>query len=193
MQLEGGSACDMCHVTEQPLHDGTSLHMSTCHVLGTIVILIFCVAARKRPIAFPAPHHIVHHTSAPGIVNMMRKAGLVLLIAAALTFSADVLAASAPAPAPALTATVSTVATSVNTTGSLGSLCSSQTGLLSLLQGATANSTLLGYSDSLANLNITIPTNLSNANALQEIAQVSANYIEPHAAADPLYRFCAQQ
>jgi len=34
--------------------------------------------------------------------------------------------------------------------------------------------TLLGYSDSLANLNITIPTNLSNANALQEIAQVSA-------------------
>lgn len=124
---------------------------------------------------------------------MMRKAGLVLLIAAALTFSAEVLAASAPAPAPALTATVSTVATSVNTTGSLGSLCSSQTGLLSLLQGATANSSLLGYSDSLANLNITIPTNLSSANALQEIAQVSANYIEPHAAADPLYRFCAQQ
>jgi len=144
-------------------------------------------------IAFLAPHHIVHHTSAPGIVNMMRKAGLVLLIAAALTFSAEVLAASAPAPAPASTATVSTVATSVNTTGSLGNLCSSQTGLLSLLQGATANSTLLGYSDSLANLNITIPTNLSNANALQEIAQVSANYIEPHAAADPLYRFCAQQ
>jgi len=124
---------------------------------------------------------------------MMRKAGLVLLIAAALTFSADVLAASAPAPAPASTATVSTVATSVNTTGSLGNLCSSQTGLLSLLQGATANSTLLGYSNSLANLNITIPTNLSNANALQEIAQVSANYAESHAAADPLYRFCAQQ
>ena len=112
----------MCHVTEQPLHDGTSLHMPTCHVLGTIVILIFCVAARKRPIAFLAPHYIVHHTSAPGIVNMMRKAGLVLLIAAALTFSAEVLAASAPAPAPALTATVSTVATSVNTTGSLGVL-----------------------------------------------------------------------
>jgi len=69
-------------------------------------VLIFRVAARKHPIALLAPHHIVHHTSAPGIVNMMRKAGFVLMIAAALTFSAEVLAASAPAPAPASTATV---------------------------------------------------------------------------------------
>ncbi|KAL0038112.1 hypothetical protein WJX79_003329 [Trebouxia sp. C0005] len=61
--------------------------------------------------------------------------------------------------------------------GSLGNLCSSQAGLLSLLQGATANSTLLGYSDSLASLNITIPTNLSNSNALQEIAQIAWEYI----------------
>lgn len=152
--------------------------MPTCHVLGTIVILIpvliFRVAARKHRIALLAPYHIVHHTSALAIVNIMRKAGFVLLTAAALTFSAEVLAASAPAPAPASTAIVSTIAQSVNTTGSLGNLCSSQAGLLSLLQGATANSTLLGYSDSLASLNITIPTNLSNSNALQEIAQVSA-------------------
>lgn len=92
---------------------------------------------------------------------MSRQAGVVLIAAAAiaLTFPAELQAASANA----------SLVVSANVTGSLGNLCSSQAGILSFLQGATANQS----GASLANLNISIPTNLTNSAAVQEIAQVS--------------------
>lgn len=69
-------------------------------------------------------------------------------------------AAAAPAPAPIATVTVSS-----NVTGSLGSLCSSQSGVLQLTQGAAAGRNTSG-------INVTIPASLNNAAAVQEIAQV---------------------
>ena len=95
--------------------------------------------------------------------KMSRQAGVVLIAAAAiaLTFPAELQAATAPANA--------SLVVSANVTGSLGNLCSSQAGILSFLQGATANQS----GASLANLNISIPANLTNSAAVQEIAQVS--------------------
>ena len=56
----------------------------------------------------------------------------------------------------------------------LGQLVLSQGGILSLLNGATANSS----TSSLSALNITIPANLTNSAAVQQIAQVSGGEIE---------------
>lgn len=95
---------------------------------------------------------------------MLRNAGLVLLATVALTFPAELLAQNA----------TSSLAVSANTTGSLGNLCSSQAGILSLLQGATGNQSAANAA-SVASLNITIPANLSNSNATQQIAQVRAS------------------
>jgi len=95
---------------------------------------------------------------------MLRNAGLVLLATVALTFPAELLAQNASSP----------LAVSANTTGSLGNLCSSQAGILSLLQGATGNQSAANAA-TVASLNVTIPANLSNSNATQQIAQVRAS------------------
>ena len=112
---------------------------------------------------------------------MLRKAGLVLIAAAALTFPAELYAAPAPAPAPA---SVGPLAVSANVSGSLGSLCSSQAGLLNFLQGATANQSTA----SLASLNISVPANLTNSAALQEIAQNSASTFSSVVNVVPTYK-----
>ena len=95
---------------------------------------------------------------------MLRNAGLVLLATVALTFPAELLAQNA----------TSSLAVSANTTGSLGNLCSSQAGILSLLQGATGNQSAANAA-TVASLNVTIPANLSNSNATPQIAQVRAS------------------
>jgi len=95
---------------------------------------------------------------------MLRNAGLVLLATVALTFPAELLAQNASSP----------LAVSANTTGSLGNLCSSQAGILNLLQGATGNQSAANAA-TVASLNVTIPANLSNSNATQQIAQVRAS------------------
>ena len=97
--------------------------------------------------------------------KMSRQAGIVLIAAAAIALTFPAEAASAPANA--------SLVVSANVTGSLGNLCSSQAGILSFLQGATANQS----GASLANLNISIPANLTNSAAVQEIAQVSKTNI----------------
>jgi len=78
-----------------------------------------------------------------------------------LTFPAELVAHNAS----------TTSAVSANTTGSLGNLCSSQAGILSLLQGAAGNQSAANAA-TVASLNVTIPTNLSNSIATQQIAQV---------------------
>lgn len=67
--------------------------------------------------------------------------------------------ATAPAPAP------EPLAISANITGSLGNLCSSQAGVLSLIQGSAADQDRAG-------LAVAIPADLTNAVAVQQIAQV---------------------
>ena len=93
-----------------------------------------------------------------------RNAGLVLLATVALTFPAELLAQNASSP----------LAVSANITGSLGNLCSSQAGILSLLQSTTGNQSAANAA-TVASLNVTIPANLSNSNAVQQIAQVCAS------------------
>ena len=70
-------------------------------------------------------------------------------------------AAPAPAPAPAL----ETLAISANISGSLGNLCSSQAGVLNLIQGSATDQDGAG-------LAVRVPSNLANALAVQQIAQV---------------------
>ena len=94
---------------------------------------------------------------------MSRTSVVVLVAVAALTLPAQLHAQSSRP-----------LVTSANVTGSLGNLCSSQAGLLSFLNGATANQT----GASLASLNISIPADLANSNAVQQIAQVSPSGIE---------------
>ena len=95
---------------------------------------------------------------------MLRSAGLVLLATIALTFPAELLAQNASSP----------LAMSANTTGSLGNLCSSQAGILSLLQSATGIQSAANAA-TVASLNVTIPANLSNSDATQQIAQARAS------------------
>ncbi|DBA92269.1 TPA: hypothetical protein ACH3X2_003703 [Trebouxia sp. C0005] len=97
---------------------------------------------------------------------MLRSAGLVLLATIALTFPAELLAQNASSP----------LAMSANTTGSLGNLCSSQAGILSLLQSATGIQSAANAA-TVASLNVTIPANLSNSDATQQIAQIAWEYI----------------
>nr|QOL01276.1 putative extracellular protein TR9_078 [Trebouxia lynnae] len=93
---------------------------------------------------------------------------LLLLSALVLTWSGHlpILAAPAPAPAPA----PEPLAISANITGSLGNLCSSQPGVLSLVQGSAANQDRAG-------LAIAVPASLTNAVAVQQIAQIAWEYI----------------
>ena len=79
-----------------------------------------------------------------------------VLLASALTLLAQLQDAAAQSPTPS-----TTLAVSANTTGSLGNLCSSQTGVLSLIQAAAANQDSAG-------LGVVVPANLTNAAALQE-------------------------
>lgn len=83
-----------------------------------------------------------------------------VLLASALTLLAQLQDAAAQSPTPS-----TALAVSANTTGSLGNLCSSQPGVLSLIQAAAANQDSAG-------LGVVVPANLTNAAALQEIAQV---------------------
>ena len=101
---------------------------------------------------------------------MLRQA-VILVTAAALVLAAELNAAPVSAPAPASN---ELLAISVNTTGSVGNLCSSQAGILSFLEGATANQT----GASLANLNISVPVGLANGAALPQIAQVGAPTVD---------------
>lgn len=104
------------------------------------------------------------------VVKMMRQAVLVILVGTlALSFPAELNAQSSPAPASAAFSVAS-----ANTTGSLGYLCSSQAGILSFLQGATANLT----GASLTDLNISIPADLANSAATAQIAQVIADLLQ---------------
>ena len=104
----------------------------------------------------------LHHISASDIGaallmhyqnKMQIRMSVLLCIAAAFTLPAELHAQSAA------------VSTSANVTGSLGYLCSSQAGILTALQHVAANSDT-------ANLNVSIPANLSNAAAVQQVAQV---------------------
>ena len=101
-------------------------------------------------------------------VVMNSRFALALVLASACYTSSTAQPRSAPAPAPAQApapAASATVAVSANTTGSLGSLCSSQVGLLTALSGVAANSNSAG-------LNVTIPATLNTPATLQEVAQV---------------------
>lgn len=114
-----------------------------------------------------APEAVQHRRPILLAPMALLKAVVVVAVAIALTFPAELQAASAPTPAPAASAGR---VVSGNVTGSFGNLCSSQAGILRFLEGATSNQT----ASTLSALNITIPSNLSNSAALQQIAQVSA-------------------
>ena len=94
-----------------------------------------------------------------------------MLLLSALVFAwsghLQILAAPASAPAPA----PEPLAISANITGSLGNLCSSQPGVLSLIQGSAANQDRAG-------LAVAVPASLTNAVAVQQIAQVGKS-LEP--------------
>ena len=87
----------------------------------------------------------------PGLRTLL--CGLIGLICVAQLPSATAQAASSNA----------TIARSANVTGSLGYQCSSAAGILNLTQAAAAGQG--------AALNVTIPVNLTNAVAVQQIAQ----------------------
>ena len=94
----------------------------------------------------------------------MRASPTFLLLCAAtfvLSGYSQTRAAPAPAPAPAL----EPLAISANVSGSLGNLCSSQAGVLALIQGSATNQDEAG-------LAVSVPSNLANAAAVQQIAQV---------------------
>ena len=114
-----------------------------------------------------APEAVQHRRPILLAPMVLLKALLVVAVTVALTFPAELQAASAPTPAPAASAGR---VVSGNVTGSFGKLCSSQAGILRFLEGATSNQA----ASTLSALNITIPSNLSNSAALQQIAQVSA-------------------
>ena len=71
-------------------------------------------------------------------------------------------AAYAPSPAVGGPVTVSG-----NTTGSLGNLCSSETGIQTALQSVTSNQDTAG-------LNVSIPAELTSTASLQQVAQVNS-------------------
>ena len=83
----------------------------------------------------------------------------------ALTFvlsgHGQIWAAPTPAPGPS----VAPLAICANISGSLGNMCSSQAGVLSLIQGSAA-------SQDRAGLGVSVPANLANAVAVQQTAQV---------------------
>lgn len=99
---------------------------------------------------------------------------LTLVLLCALTFvlsnQSQARAAPTPAPAPAL----EPLAISANISGSLGNLCSSQAGVLSLIQGSVTNQDQAG-------LAITVPASLANAVAVQQTAQVRVSFGFCHA------------
>lgn len=109
---------------------------------------------------------LVHHQRESAQATMPLSSSPAVIVLGALTFILSAYsqtpAASTPAPAPA----VEPLAVSANISGSLGNLCSSQAGVLNLIQGSAANQDQAG-------LAISVPANLANAVAVQQTAQVS--------------------
>lgn len=89
-----------------------------------------------------------------------------VIVLGALTFILSAYSQAPADPTPAPAPAVEPLAISANTSGSLGNLCSSQAGVLSLIQGSAANQDQAG-------LAITVPATLANAVAVQQTAQVS--------------------
>lgn len=99
---------------------------------------------------------------APATMTMPASPTLLLLCAATFILSGYSQIWAAPAPAPAL----EPLAISANISGSLGNLCSSQAGVITLIQGSATNQDQAG-------LAVSVPANLANAVAVQQVAQVS--------------------
>ena len=101
--------------------------------------------------------------STPATMPMLASPTLLLLCAATFALSGYLQAWAAPAPASA--PALEPLAISANISGSLGNLCSSQAGVLTLIQGSATNQDEAG-------LAVSVPANLANAVAVQQIAQV---------------------
>ena len=90
------------------------------------------------------------------------RASLLLLLIVAVALPTQL-----QAQTPSTSAPSGPVSTTANVTGSLGYLCSSQAGIQAALQNSVANQDTAG-------LNVSVPTNLSNSDAVQQIAQASS-------------------